>query len=210
VRSAVLIVALAGCGGASSVIEHVPPELGRSVVAVPEAPDRWSGPVQGLRPGLWVRYAEAGVQTTLQVVGTDGDSFWIESIVEGEPRAASARLVGPDGAVRKAFYAEVGKDGASRAVVQPLAQAPAPPAPRGSEVSRDVGEEKVKVGARELAAARVRVVREDLEGRRFEETSLWHRDVPPLREGGPQGGLVRRAGVELVDFGDGAKAVVSR
>jgi hypothetical protein len=203
-RRSLLILLLAGCGGASSEVVDVPPELGRAEAAVPEAPDRWTAPLEGLKPGQWARYAEGGQETTFRVDRTEGDGVWIEVIAEGPVRTVSARLVGPDGAVVKALYAEVGKP----PVPQPLSQAPPPAAPKGTEVSREVGEEKVKVGDRELTAVRLRVVREDVEGRRTEEVTLWHPAVPPLRAGSPHGGLVRRQGLELKAFGEGAVPVL--
>jgi hypothetical protein len=197
-RRSLLILALAGCGGASSVVEDVPPELGRAELAVPEAPDRWTGPLEGLRAGMWARYAEGGVETTYRVAGTEDDAVWIELVTEGAAKATSARLVGPDGGVRKAWYTEAGRE----RVPQPLVQAPPAAAPRGAETQRETGEEKVRVGEVELAAVRLRVVREDLEGRRTEEVSLWHPSVPPIRGGSPHGGLVRRPGLELKAFGE--------
>lgn len=195
-RRALLIVLLAGgCGGASSVVEDVRPELGRTVVVAPEAPDRWFGPVEGLRPGQWVRYAEGGVETTYTVAAAEGDALWIEVSAGG---AASRRLVGPDGDVRQAWYAEAGKP----PVAQALVQAEAAPAPRGTELSSERSTEKLQIGDRELAGVRLKVVREDLEGRRTEEESWWSPEVPPIRAGSPLGGLVRRKGLILRGFGN--------
>lgn len=206
---------LAACGGAASVVEEVPPELRRTVTAVPPAPDRWPGPLEGLAAGQWACYQEGAQKITTAVVARDGDAWWIETIIEGEPRLVSARRVESDGTVTAARYAEVGRDGRSEIVDQPLAQAIGPDAPRWSEVGRDVSKERVKVGARDLEAAVERVRYEDVEGRRREVVEAWHPDVPPVRGSSRHGGLVRREGgresVMLLDFGrDASGWVVGR
>ena len=98
--------------------------------------------------------------------------------------------------MKKAFYSEIGKDGPLNVVPQPLEQAP--PRPRAPEGLRETGEEKVKVGDRELTAKRVRLRYETLQGQLIEEVTLWHPDVPPLYASSPDGGLVLRRGEEHV------------
>lgn len=198
----------AGCGGASSVVDEVPPELRATRGVVPAVGDRhpWADP-SGVEVGRWATYREGTRVLTLAVAGRDAEGTWVEVV---DDAGASARLVAPDGAVLKAFHQEAG----GPAQPQTLDQRAAPPEPRRTETSRETGEETVKAGARELVARRVRIRSEDLEGRRVEETWLWHPDVPPLWAGGEQGGLVRRASpagtVELVDFGAGRAPAVKR
>ena len=210
-RAAPFLCLLASCGGIASRVEEVPPELRMPAAVVPPLPDRWPYEVApGLQEGEWARYREGTSVVRLAVVGKEADGFWIETIVEGEPLQASAALVGPDGAVRRAFYCEVSKDVKSAVLPQPVVQSSGGPAAKFTELSREKGEEKVTVGGRELACRSVRVRFEDLEGRLREETTLWHPDVPRVRAGSEAGGLVRRAGVELIDFGGDAKPVVDR
>lgn len=203
-----LLLAAGGCGGSSSLIEEVPEDLRRTTSVVPAIADRhpYADP-SGVEIGRWARYRENGRVITLAVAGRSAEGTWVELVEEG---AASARLVAPDGAVLKAWWREPG----SLAREQPLEQRADPAAPRRTETSRETGEEKVKLGSRELVAHAVRVRLEDLEGRLARETWLWHPDVPPLYAAGERGGLVRRetaAGkVELLDFGAGHKPAVDR
>ena len=208
-----LPVLLAACGGAASVLEEVPPELRRTVTAVPPAPDRWPGPLDGLAQGQWARYRDGAQTITTAVAARDGDAWWIETIVEGDPRLVSARRVEPDGRVTAARYAEIGADGPSAVVDQPLAQAVELPAPRWTEVGRDVSRRRMKVGSRELDVTVERIRYEDVEGRRKEVVETWHPDVPPVIASGPHGGLVGREGARgtlaLLDFGRDAKPLLS-
>ncbi len=209
---------LAGCifgGGVSSRVEQVPEDLRQPRIAVPRAPDRHLyGDVSKLRPGVWATYREAGRLLTLAAVSAEGDALWIEVIEEGEPRQISARLVGPDGVIRKAYYGEIAKDGRKSGVeAQPLEQSDAAAPPPFSESGREVGEESVVIGGKELRTKRVSRRFEDLEGRLIRETSLWHKDVPPIYAGSEDGGLVRRKTgtslVELVDYGTDAHPLLA-
>lgn len=209
---------LAGCifgSGESSRVETVPVDLQTPRVVVPKAPDRHPyGEVSRVRPGAWASYREGSRLLTLSAVASEGDAMWIEVIDEGEPRQVSARLVGPDGVVRKAYYGEIGRDGRKSAVeVQPLEQADVAAPPRLSETGRETGDESVVVTGKELRARRVALRFEDLEGRLIQEVALWHKDVPPLYAGSDDGGLVRRktgaALVELVDFGVDARPLLA-
>lgn len=215
---AVLLPFFAGCffgGGDYSRVEKVPEEFRHPRVAVPRAPDRNAyGNVGLLRPGDWATYREGGRLLTLAAVASEGDALWIEVIEEGEPRQVSARLVRPDGVIRKAYYGEISKDGSKSAVEpQTLEQSDVAAPPPLSESSRDTGEEPVVVAGKELRARRVSVRFEDLEGRLIQDVSLWHKDVPPIYAGSEDGGLVRRktgsSQVELVDFGRDAHPLLS-
>jgi hypothetical protein len=203
-----------GCSGAASRIEKVPDELGRPRVAAPRVADRHVyGAVAGLRPGQWATYREKDRAFTLAAVAAAGDSLWIEVIEEGEPRQVSARLVGPDGVVKKAYYGEVSKDG-SRSTVepQPLVQNGATATARLNESGRETAEETIVIGGRELKAQRVSLRFEDLEGRLWQEVTLWHKDVPPIYAGSEAGGLVRKmtakSTVELTAFGTDARPLL--
>ncbi len=209
---------LAGCifgGGASSRVEKVPEEFRSPRVAVPRAPDRHAyGDVSKVAAGAWVTMREGGRLLTLAAVGAEGDARWIEVIEEGEPRQVSARLVGPDGVVRKAYYGEISRDGRKTPVEpQTLEQSDAGVAPHLSESGRELGEESVVVAGKELHARRVSIRFEDLEGRLTQDVSLWSREVPPIYAGSDDGGLVRRKTgstlVELVDFGSDARPLLS-
>lgn len=212
-----ILPCLAGClfdGGQSSRVEKVPEELRHPRIAVPPAPDRHPyGDVSKLRPGVWATYREGGRLLSLAAVAAEGDALWIEVIEEGEPRQISARLVRPDGVVRKAYYGEISKDGRKSSVEpQPLEQADGNAPARLSESGREVAEESVVVAGKELRARRVSVRFEDLEGRLIQDVSLWHKDVPPIYAGSEDGGLVRRTSgstqVELVDFGNSARPLL--
>ena len=211
---AVFILVVAGCGsGPASTSIAIPEHLREIVRVVPSVADRHPyGDVATAKAGQWVRYREGGRTFTLAAVGREGDAAWIEVIEEGELRQASARLVTPDGTVKKAYYCEISVDGPSKTVMQSLEQAP-PRRARPPEGARETGEENVKVGDRELAAKRVRIRSEDLEGRLSEEVTLWHSDVPSLYRGTADGGLVRRASgaslLQLEAFGADARPVVT-
>lgn len=207
-----------GClssGGDASRVEKVPENLRKPRVVAPKVPDRHSfGDITKLRPGQWATYREGERTFTLAAVAAAGDSVWIELIEEGDPRLVSARLVSPDGVVRKAFYGEISKDG-TRTTVEPqsLEQDGASSAGSLKEASREIDEEKVSLaGRRELTAVRVSVRFEDLEGRLIREVTLWHKDVPPVYAGTDAGGLIRKttatSTVDLVDFGSDAKPLL--
>jgi len=211
-----LCAACAGCfllpGSTDpSVVEDVPDHLRKAPPVVPPAPDGHPyGDVSRLRVGQWATYGVGTRTLTLRAVAREADGLWVEEVDEGEPRQVSARLVSPDGAVRKAFYGELHKDGSRSSVhAQPLAQS-APPAP--PPASGPAAEERVTVDGRELAARSVRVRTEDLEGKIREQVWLWHPDVPRLYAGSEHGGLVSRKGsgeeVMLRAFGSDAKPLL--
>lgn len=209
--------ALAGClssGGEASRVEKVPDELQRPRVVAPKVADRHGfGDITKLRPGQWATYREGERSFTLAAVAAAGDSMWIELIEEGDPRLVSARLVSPDGVVRRAFYGEISKDGTKSAVEpQILEQDGVSAGGALRESNREVDQEKVTVAGRELLAHRVSVRFEDLEGRLVREVTLWHKDVPPIYAGGDAGGLVRRttatSTVDLAGFGTDARPLL--
>jgi hypothetical protein len=210
-----MLAALVGCSsGAASKVEKVPDELRRPRVVAPKVPDRHAyGDITKLRPGQWASYKEGERSFTLAAVGVSGDSMWIELIEEGDPRLVSARLVSPDGVIRKAFYGEIAKDG-TRSSVEPqtLEQNGTTSAEGLRESSRETDQETIKVAGRELTAQRVSVRYEDLEGRLIREVALWNKDVPPVYAGTDAGGLVRRTRatttVELTGFGSDAKPLL--
>ncbi len=210
----VLMLVVAGCGGGpASTSIPIPEHLREIVRVVPAVPDRHPyGDAAAAKAGQWVRYREGSRTFTLAAGGREGDAAWIEVIEEGELRQASARLVAPDGSVKKAYYCEISAAGPSKTVAQTLEQVP-PRRARPSDGTRETGEEKLKVGDRELTAKRVRVRSEDLEGRLSEELTHWHPDVPALYAGGTDGGLVRRASgaslLQLEAFGTDARPVVA-
>lgn len=211
---ALLALGMAGCffgGGESSRVEKVPEQLQRARSVVPPAPDRYLyGPISQIKVGQWVIYLEGERNLKLAAVAAEGDGLWIEvTTEESYTRQVSARLVGPDGVVRKAYYGEIAKNDEQSAVTaQALEQTDAPAAPRLPEAGRDVGEETVTVGGRSLKAKRVSIRYEDLEGRLSQEVTLWHPDVPPLYAGSPDGGLVQRMSgavqTRLIAFGTDA------
>jgi hypothetical protein len=179
---------------------------------VPPVPDRHPyGDVTQAKVGQWVRYKEVERVFTIAAVAKEGDDVWIEVIDEGDDRHVSARLVAPDGSVKKALFSEVAKDGVSKPALQPLEQAP--PSPRAPDGLRETGEEKVKVGDRELAAKVVHLRFETLQGRLAEEVTLWHPEVPPLYAGSPDGGLISRrtasSEILLLAFGSDAKPLIA-
>lgn len=209
-------IPLGGCfllpSGDSSKVEDVPEPLKRSRVVAPSILDRHLyGDVAKLEVGQWARYREDGTVLTLSVVGKEAEGVWVEVVEEGEPRAVSARLVTPEGIVKKAFYGEISKGSKADAVPQPLRQWMAPAAAL-RETSRESSEEAYSVGGRALSARKLRVRFEDDEGRLVEEESLWHPEVPPLYAGSEAGGLLRRRSgarqVELLDFGTGARPLL--
>lgn len=210
-----ILAALAGCSsGAASRVEKVPEDMQRPRVVAPKVPDRHGyGDITKLRPGQWASYKQGERTFTLAAVAAAGDSMWIELIEDGDPRLVSARLVSPDGVVRKAFYGEISKDGARSTVEPQMLEQDGTPSGQGlRESSREADQETVKVAGRELTAQRVSVRVEDLEGRLIREVTLWHKDVPPIYAGTDAGGLVRRttatSTVELTGFGADAKPLL--
>jgi hypothetical protein len=205
---------VSGCGGEASRVEKVPDELRRPRLVAPKVADRHPfGDVTKLRPGQWASYREGARNFTIAAVGTEGDRVWIEVIEEGDPRQVSARLVGPDGVLHKAWYGEISKDGGKSTVEpQPLEQNGTSSAAKPNEVGRETGEETVTVAGRELRVQRITTRFEDLEGRLTREVTLWHKDVPPVYAGSEAGGLVRRqtaaSTVELSGFGADARPLL--
>ena len=210
-----ILAALVGCSsGAASRVEKVPEDLQRPRVVAPKVPDRHTyGDITKLRAGQWASYKEGERAFTLAAVAVAGDSMWIELVEEGDPRLVSARLVSPDGVVLKAFYGEISKAGGRSTVEPQTLEQNGTTSGGGLRVSsRETDEETVKVAGRELAAHRVSVRYEDLEGRLTREVTLWHKDVPPVYAGTDAGGLVRRttatSTVELTGFGADAKPLL--
>ncbi len=212
-----VLVALAGCvfgSGKSSEATKVPEEMKRTRPVAPKLPDRHPyGDIARLKTGQWASYREGERSFTLAAVGVAGDRVWIEVIEEGEPRQVSARLVSPDGVIHKAYYGEISKDGQTSSVEPQTLEQDGSAAPvRLGETGRETGEETVTVGGRELKAQRVKVRFEDLEGRLTEETTWWHKDVPPLYAGTDAGGLLRRrtgaSTIELTGFGTDARPLL--
>jgi hypothetical protein len=209
------IAALAACaGGESSRVEDVDPALKRRELVVPSVPDRFPfGDVRRTRVGDWVRVSAGERTLTLQAVRRDARGLWIEVIDEGDPRQVSAQLVEEDGTVLGAFYGEI--SGSERSAVRPqtLEQTSAGSGPRLTETDRQVDQESVTVGEHLLVCRRIRVSLEDLEGRRIQETTLWHPEVPPLYASSDAGGLVRKRSpkrsVDLLAYGRDAQPLLS-
>jgi hypothetical protein len=209
-----LAAALSACGsGASSRVEKVPEEIRKPRVVAPRVSDRHPfGDVTKVKPGQWATYKDGERTFTVAAVAAAGDSVWIELIEEGDPRLVSARLVRPDGVVRKAYYGEISKSGAKSSVEpQTLDQDSSTPS-GAKESSREVDEETITVGGKELKCRRVSLRFEDLEGRLTRDVTLWNKDVPPVYAGSEDGGLVRRttatSTVILVGYGTDAKPLL--
>jgi hypothetical protein len=212
----------AGCflfsSGPSSSTGDTPDELKKTRLDVPASVDvHVYGDVAEVRPGEWARYriTDQGqpYEITMGVAGAEGEGVWIEIVSEEETRKATARLVGPDGMITKALYREIPKNGAATAVHdQPLKQYTESAAPVTSERSRTSDPKTFTVGSRSISGVEVKVVYEDMSGRRSEEEWAWSPDVPKLYAGSEQGGLVRRRvgpqTVELLDFGTDYRPVV--
>lgn len=213
---------LAGCflfsGGRSSRIGETPDEYKKTRAHVPPAEDLYPyGDPAPAPPGEWARYriVEKGEsrEITIGVCARDKEGVWVEVVEEYEARRASARLVGPDGVVLRAFYREVPKSGAPGAVQPQEIRQVADPSSTGlTERSRSSETCEAKVGTRSIPATEVKVSYEDVSGRRVDEEWMWSLQAPRLFGGGEQGGLVRKKtasqAVELLDFGTGYRALV--
>jgi hypothetical protein len=202
-----------GCGGHASRIEKVPEEMTRPRVVAPKVSDRHPfGDITKLRPGQWATYKEGERTFTVAAVAAAGDSLWVEVIEENDSRVVSARLVSPEGVVRKAWYGEIAKNGV-KSTVEPQTLEQDASTPSGAkESTREVDEEAVTVAGKELKCKRISVRSEDLEGRLTREVTLWHKDVPPVYAGSEDGGLVKRttasSTVVLTAFGTDAKPLL--
>jgi hypothetical protein len=213
ILSLLLAAGLVGCPGHASRIEKVPEEMLRPKVAAPKVADRHPfGDITKVRPGQWATYKDGERTFTVAAVAAAGDSLWIELIEEGDPRIVSARLVSPDGVVRKAYYGEISKSGGKSTVEPQLLEQDASAGSGAKESGRETDEETVTVAGKELKARRVSLRFEDLEGRLTREVTLWHKDVPPVYAGSEDGGLVKRttatSTVVLVGFGGDAKPLL--
>lgn len=213
---------LAGCGilssGPSSQTGDTPEHLRKVQIKVPVTYDVYPyGDPASVRPGQWARFQvmERGstYELTLAVAGREGDATWMEVIEEEEVRRVSARLVSADGIVLKAFYREMPKSGAASAVFpQEIAQRADPQRPPLMERSRVVEQRTLQAGGRTIPTSYVKVEYEDINGRVRAEEREWSKEIPPLFDGGDDGGLVRKKTetqtVELLEFGDGHKPLV--
>jgi hypothetical protein len=201
-----------GCGGHASRIEKVPEEMLRPKVAAPKVSDRHSfGDITKVRPGQWATYKDGERTFTVAAVAAAGDSLWIELIEESDPRLVSARLVSPDGVVRKACYGEISKSGV-KSTVEPQTSSRTPPrgAARRSRAGRRM-RRRSRSRARAQVPAGVGPVRGP--GRAADAGS------DPVEQGRAAGlrgqrgqGLVRRttatSTVTLVGFGADAKPLL--
>jgi hypothetical protein len=175
---------------------------------VPEVDDVHAfGLVYGMDVGAWATYQVKGRTITLAAAAAEWEDVWIEVIDETEPRSVSARLVSRHGKVLKAFFRLL-PDGAVRE--QKLSQTPAKRKQHLEEVDREVRDEEVKIGERTLAAKRVTILWEDLDGRQTTEEALWSKEVPGLYAVSEYGGLVQRGDVKLLRFGADAKPLIPR
>jgi hypothetical protein len=194
--------------GRPSHVAEVKETMKDSDEHVPEVDDVHPfGGVSGIGIGAWATYQVDGRTITLAAVAAEGEDVWIEVIDEAEPRSVSARLVSPHGEVLKAFFRLL-SDGAVHE--QKLCQTPAKRKKHLEEVDREVRDEEVKVGERTLAAKRVTIVWEDLDGRQTTEEALWSAEVPGLFEGSEFGGLVQRGEIRLLRFGVDAKPLIPK
>jgi hypothetical protein len=219
VRKALLIAGLSllsACGsGSASRVEKVGDELQKPRLVVPRAPDRHPfAPIDKVHKGEWATYREGERRFTLCAGEFEGEAMWIELIEEAEPRQVSARLVGIDGVVRKAWYGEIWKDGQRSSVEpQPLEQAVSAPADE-PPASLAAVEATVVAAGREIRAARQRWSTEDLEGRRSESELVSSGEVPSILSWSRYGGLVLRksAGrtLELQAFGTDGRLLLDR
>ena len=208
-----LLAGCIGCGGHASRIESVPEGLLKPKVAAPKVTDRHPfGDITKVKVGQWATYKEGERTFTVAAVAAAGDSLWIEVIDEGDPRVVSARLVTPDGVVKKAYYGEISRSGA-RSTVEPQAlEQDASTGSGAKESTREVDEETITVAGKELKCRRVSIRFEDLEGRLTRDVTLWNKDVPPVYAGSEDGGLVRRTAasstVVLTGYGSDAKPLL--
>ncbi len=211
---------LGGCfligGGRVSTVDEVPEEMKRTRLHVPDVEDAHPYGREGLKPGQWAKFAvhrEAGdLVLRIGVVKADGDKLWIEVVEETDLRAASARLIGPDGIVSKALYREVGPAGASDILPQKVAQ-------RADTIPAGAGEETVEtreillLGAKRQATVVKIVFRDEALGRSETEETVWC-DVPGLYATSKHGGLAKRTSerekltVEMIEHGDGYQPVI--
>lgn len=209
-RRAALLLLLSACAGDSSRVEPVDPSLRIARDVIPPVPDLHPYSLDGVAVGQWATYREPRRTVTVAVVGREGDGLWFEEIDEGETRLVSARLVGPDGRVRRALYLEVGR---GEPQAQPVIQAPPPPATGLTESARESSDGPVEAGGRTLQGRTVKVRYEDLEGRFVEEVTAWSAEVPRVYAGSEAGGLVRRRSrgetVELLRFGADARPLAA-
>ncbi len=216
------LLLLSGCflfsSGPRSRTGDTPEDLQKTRPVIPPTWDVFPyGDPARLQPGEWARYrvTEKGAshEITMGVGARNAAGLWIEVVEEFETRRASAQLVAADGAVSKAYYREIPRQGsAGPAYEQERKQYVPPSDPTLSERSRTTDRRDLAVGNRTLPVVEVKVAFEDMSGRRMEEEWIWSAGVPQLFAGGELGGLVRKKtaaqSVELLDFGTGYKLVV--
>ena len=207
---------LFGTGRASSVGD-APPELKDYKPHVPDVSDRWPYGFEGLKPGQWARYVvrRDGVESSLRlgVIKADGARLWIEVVDEGDVRAASARLVAPDGVVEKAFFRESGPQGTSAVIEQKIVQRAETPDPAPAEETSEAGELDI-AGARRRVTLTKSIFRDEALGRTETDEAAWCADLPGLYAASPAGGLARlksdrrKLAVDLAETGTDYKPLV--
>lgn len=214
------VALLGGCfffsGGRPSTVDPVPEEMKKTRLHVPEISDAYPYGREGLKPGQWAKFAlhrETGdLMLRIGVVKADGDKLWIEVVEETDLRAASVRLVGPDGTVAKALYRETGPAGSSEILPQKIVQ-------RADGEAAGSGEETVEpreiefLGAKRKATVVKVVTRDEALGKSETEETTWC-DVPGLYAVSKHGGLAKRTSqrekisVEMIEHGDGYQPVI--
>jgi hypothetical protein len=218
IAAAAALVLLGGCfifstGRVSNVV-RAPDDLRVTRPHVPDVSDLHPFGRDGLKAGQWARYAvhrEAGDSILrIGVIRIDGDRIWIEIVEENR---ASARLVGPDGTVEKAYFREVGSTGPGDLYPQKIVQRSDTPDPAAAEETTEEREVEI-LGTKRKATVATAIVRDEALGRSEVEVTTWS-DVPGLYASSRFGGLVHRKSehekltVELIELGEGYAPIIA-
>ena len=159
--------------------------------------NQFTGDLTGAKVGQYAAYtSEAGgskTTTTIKVVGTSGDSTWVEQWMDaGTMTYGYLFAVGKDKKISKAYAAAKGDTAWTEIKVN---EPPKPAEAKGDAPKPKVveGDEKKTVTAGEFAAHKIETT-VNVQGKDYTSTAWYAKDAPTLYVASDKGGLVAMEG----------------